>query len=179
MPRLEEFVNLKGLFIQSSNLFGISSVQFSSLGTSLSGKIVQFGSGCWGQVPLFISVQFILLSSQTPPVLTLIDLADFKVQTGLASVQYSSVAQTPVCLESSFSSVWGTGAKCPYSVCSVQFIQFSSQTLLDLIYPPPPPLAWARFKLHYYAIGGVHREAHELPTAKSLSMSDWHVDVAW
>ena len=41
----EEFVNLRGLVIQSSNLFGISSVQFSSLGTSLSGKCVQFGLG--------------------------------------------------------------------------------------------------------------------------------------
>ena len=44
----------------------------------------------------------------------------FKVQTGLPSVQYSSV-----CLGSSFSSVQGTGAKCLSSVHLVQFIQFT------------------------------------------------------
>ena len=63
VPRLalgsEEFVNLKGFLVQSSGLFGISSVQFSSLGTSLSVKFVQFSSGHRGQVPHSVrSVQF-------------------------------------------------------------------------------------------------------------------------
>ena len=44
VPGLEEFVNLQGLL--SSKWFGISSVQFSSLVTGLSGKFVQFSS--WG-----------------------------------------------------------------------------------------------------------------------------------
>ena len=35
---LEEFVNLEGLLVQSSNLFVFSSVQLISLGTNLSGK---------------------------------------------------------------------------------------------------------------------------------------------
>ena len=39
--------------------FGISSVQFSSLVTSLAGKFVQFSSRHGGQVPPFSSVQFI------------------------------------------------------------------------------------------------------------------------
>ena len=54
-PGPEEFVNLRGLLVQSSSLLGISSVQFSSLGTSLSGKFVQFSSGHRGQVPQFRS----------------------------------------------------------------------------------------------------------------------------
>ena len=41
----EEFVNLRSHFLQSSNFFGISSVQFSSLGTRLSGKFIQFSLG--------------------------------------------------------------------------------------------------------------------------------------
>ena len=71
-------MNLRGLIVQSSNLFGISSVQFSSLGISL--------------------------------------------------------------LESWFSSVRGTGAKCLRSVRSVQFIQFRSRTLpaLNPTSPFPP-----------------------------------------
>ena len=51
----QEFANLQGFLIQSSNWFGISSVQFSSLGTSLSEKFVQFSSGDRGQVPPFSS----------------------------------------------------------------------------------------------------------------------------
>ena len=54
----EEFVNLRGPLVQSSKWFGISSVQFSSLVTSLSGKFVQFSSGHGDQVPPFSSVQF-------------------------------------------------------------------------------------------------------------------------
>ena len=54
-PGLEEFVNLQGLLVQSSKWFGISSVQFSSLGTSLPGKFVQLSSGYQGQVPPFSS----------------------------------------------------------------------------------------------------------------------------
>ena len=54
-PGPEELLSLQGLFVQSSNWFAISSVQFSSLGTSLSGKLVQSSSGHQGQVPLFSS----------------------------------------------------------------------------------------------------------------------------
>ena len=49
----------------------------------------------------------------------------FKVQNGLASVQYSSVPQSPFCLESSFSSVRCTEAKNLHSVHSVQFTNSS------------------------------------------------------
>ena len=59
----EKFVNLQGLLVQSSSLFGINLVQFNSQGTSLSGKFVQFISGHRGQMPPFRSVQFISLSS--------------------------------------------------------------------------------------------------------------------
>ena len=79
----EDFGNLQGLLVQSSNWFGISSVQF-------------FSS---------------------------------KVQTGMASVHYSSV----VCPECSFSSVRGIGAKCLRSVCSIRFSQFSSRILPALL----------------------------------------------
>ena len=51
----EEFVNLQFLLVQSSKSFGISSVQFSSQVARLSGKLVQFSSGQWGQVPPFSS----------------------------------------------------------------------------------------------------------------------------
>ena len=88
----------------------------------------------------------------------------FKIQTGLASVHYSSVPYSPVCLERWFSSVRGTGdkgfisvrsvqfaclirsaassfssvrgsrAKCLHSVRSLQFIQFHSRTFPFLIF---------------------------------------------
>ena len=44
-PGTEEFMNLQGLLVRSLKWFGISSEQFSSLVTSLSGKVVQFSSG--------------------------------------------------------------------------------------------------------------------------------------
>ena len=52
-PEEEESVNLQDLLIQSSNWFGISSLQFSSLHTSLSGngKLIQFSFGHQSQVP--------------------------------------------------------------------------------------------------------------------------------
>ena len=66
----EKFVNLRGFLAQSSKLFDISSVQCSSLGTSLSGKFVQFSSGhrtkCFSSAR---SVQFIQFSSRTLPAL--------------------------------------------------------------------------------------------------------------
>ena len=46
----EEFVNLQDLLVQSSKWFGISSEQFISPGTSMSGKFVQFSSEHRGQV---------------------------------------------------------------------------------------------------------------------------------
>ena len=49
----------------------------------------------------------------------------FKVHTGLESVQYSLVPQVLVCLESLFSSVWGSIAKSHHSVHSVQFMNSS------------------------------------------------------
>ena len=49
----EEFVNLQGLLVHSSKSFGISSVQFSSLVTRLSGKFIQFSSGHRSQMPSF------------------------------------------------------------------------------------------------------------------------------
>ena len=58
----EEVVNLRGLLVQSSKWFGIKSVQFSSLVTSLSGKFVRFSSGHGDQVPPFSLVQFRLSS---------------------------------------------------------------------------------------------------------------------
>ena len=54
-PGPEEFANLQGLLVQSSNFFGVSSVQFRSLGTSLTGKFGQFSSGYRGQVPPYSS----------------------------------------------------------------------------------------------------------------------------
>ena len=51
-----EFVNLQGLLVQSSKWFGISSVQFGFLVTSLSRKLIQFSSGHGGQVSPFSSV---------------------------------------------------------------------------------------------------------------------------
>ena len=78
-PGPEEFVNLQGHLVQSSNLFCISSVQFRSLGVSLSGKFVQL---FWSSEPSasvqFGSVQFSPLSSWTLPALTWIDLADLQ-----------------------------------------------------------------------------------------------------
>ena len=47
-PGPEEFVNLQGHLLQSSNWFCISSVQFSSPSTNLFGKFVQFSSGYRG-----------------------------------------------------------------------------------------------------------------------------------
>ena len=47
--------DLQGLLVQSSNWFGISSVQFSSVGTSLSGKFFQFSSGHRNQMLPFSS----------------------------------------------------------------------------------------------------------------------------
>ena len=56
----EGFVSLRGLLVQSSNLFGISSVHFSSLDTYLSGKFVQFSSGHRGKrLSSVRSVQFV------------------------------------------------------------------------------------------------------------------------
>ena len=49
------FVNLQRLLVQSSKWLGISSVQFSYLVTSLSGKFVQFSSGHGSRVPPFSS----------------------------------------------------------------------------------------------------------------------------
>ena len=73
---LEEFVNLRGLLVQSSKWLGISSVQFSSLVTSLSGKFVQFSSGqgakCLHSVR---SAQFTQLISRALPALARIALA--------------------------------------------------------------------------------------------------------
>ena len=61
LPGPEGFVSLQGLLVQTSKWFGISSVQFSSLVTSLAGKFVQFSSvqARWPRV----SVQFSSLSS--------------------------------------------------------------------------------------------------------------------
>ena len=42
-PGPEEFVNFQGPLVQSSNLFGISSVQFGSLGTSLESSFSSVG----------------------------------------------------------------------------------------------------------------------------------------
>ena len=61
--RPEEFVNLQGLLVRSSKRFGISSVQFSSLVTSLTGNFIQFSLRHSGQVPPFSSVQFSSFSS--------------------------------------------------------------------------------------------------------------------
>ena len=55
-PGPEVFVNLQGLLLQSSRLFGISSVQFSSLVISLCEKFLQFSSGHGYQVHPFSSV---------------------------------------------------------------------------------------------------------------------------
>ena len=52
----EVFVNMQCLLTQSSNLFGICSVQFNPLDTSLSRKFVLFSLGHWGQVTQFSSV---------------------------------------------------------------------------------------------------------------------------
>ena len=49
----KEIVSLRDLPVQSSNWFGISLVQFSSIGTNLPGKFVQFSSRHRGQVPPF------------------------------------------------------------------------------------------------------------------------------
>ena len=57
MPGPEEFVNLLCLLVQSSNYFAISSIQFSSLDTSLSGNFAQFSSGSRGQMSSLGSVQ--------------------------------------------------------------------------------------------------------------------------
>ena len=48
-----DLTDLQSHLVQSPNWFGINSVQFSSLGTSFSGKIMQFSLGHWGQVLLF------------------------------------------------------------------------------------------------------------------------------
>ena len=78
-------MNLQGLLVQSPKWFDISSVQLSSLVTSLSVKFVQFssGQGGGGQVPplhLFSSVRFTNSSA-----LTRIDLAG-SVRLSLISV---------------------------------------------------------------------------------------------
>ena len=44
---------LEGLLVQIPNWFGTSSVKFSSLSTSFSGKFIQFSFGHWGQMLLF------------------------------------------------------------------------------------------------------------------------------
>ena len=52
----EEFVNLQGILVRSSKFLGISSVQFSFLAISLTGKLVQFSTEHGGQVPPFSSL---------------------------------------------------------------------------------------------------------------------------
>ena len=147
-------MNLQGLLIQSSNLFSISSVQFSSLGTCLSGKFVQFSSWQRGQVPPFSSVQFTPLSSRTLSVLFRIDLADLQgllVQSfnwfGIDSVQFSSLGTSLSGKFVQFCSGHRAGAKYLRSVLSVQFIQFSLRTLPALDSITSIYLIYLRFDL--------------------------------
>ena len=60
-------MNLQGLLVQSSKWFGISSVQFSFLATSFSGKFVQFSSGHGGQVHPFSSEHSVQFTSSSGP----------------------------------------------------------------------------------------------------------------
>ena len=62
-----EFMNLQGLLVRSSNWFAISSVEISSLGTSLSGKFVQFSSGHWCQEPPFSSFSSVRFTYSSGP----------------------------------------------------------------------------------------------------------------
>ena len=66
-PGPEQFVNLQGLLVQSSKMFGISSVQFGSLVTSLSGKLVQFSQGHGSQLPPFSSVHSFHFTNSSGP----------------------------------------------------------------------------------------------------------------
>ena len=61
--------------LKVQKLFGISSVQFSTLVTSLSGKFVQLSSGHGGPNDSVQFVQFSSFSSRTLPALARIDLA--------------------------------------------------------------------------------------------------------
>ena len=84
-PGPEEFVNLQGL-VQNSNLFGISSVQFSYLFTTLSGKFIYSVQGTGAKC----SVRSVQFSSRTVPTLTRIDLAG-SVRFGLGLVHRVSI----------------------------------------------------------------------------------------
>ena len=71
-PGPEEFVDLQGL-VQNSNLFGISSVQFSYLFTTLSGNFIYSVQGTGAKC--LRSVRSVQFSSRTVSALTRIDLA--------------------------------------------------------------------------------------------------------
>ena len=76
----------KGLLVQSSKCFGISSVQFSSLVTSLSGKSVQFSWGTGAKIFRSVrSIESLQFRSRSLPALVGIHLplSEFFV-TGLA-----------------------------------------------------------------------------------------------
>ena len=60
-------VNEQDLIVQSSNWFGISSVYFSSLGTNLSRKFVQFSSGHLGKVSPISSVHSVRFTNSSGP----------------------------------------------------------------------------------------------------------------
>ena len=87
-----DLVTLQGLLVQSSQWVGFSSVQFSSLVTSLSGKFAQFGHGA-EYLRSVRSVQFIQFILRTLPALARIDLA------GSVWLRLGSVHQVFKCLE--------------------------------------------------------------------------------
>ena len=99
-PGLEGFMNLQGLLVQSSNWFGISSVQFSSLGTSLESLF----SSIWGTWVKYLrsvcSAQFIPFSSRTLPALTRNDPAV------PAPLKISSIQQVSNCLGGAEEQFW-------------------------------------------------------------------------
>ena len=103
---LENFAKLQDLLVPSSHWLGISSTQLASLGTSLSGKFVQFSSVYRNQVRLFSSFssfQFIQFSPRTLPTLARIDLSDWaRLRLGSGSVQ--SIESQIVCEEQRSSS---------------------------------------------------------------------------
>ena len=67
LPAPAGFVNLQGVLLQSSKWLGISSVQFGSIVTSLSGKFVQFNSGHGGQVTPSSSVHSFHFANSSGP----------------------------------------------------------------------------------------------------------------
>ena len=65
-----EFASLQRRLVQNSSWFGISSIQFSSLFTTLFGKFIQFSSGHRGEMPpfsSFSSVHSVLFTNSSGP----------------------------------------------------------------------------------------------------------------